>query len=105
MADERYWLDRRSFLGTAAIAAAGVGATSFSMRAQGEATSSGPAAQHRPLPLSGGSFSPLRAEIDIRDCVVDGKIPSDLNGGFYATIAAAMRAPSAMLRRTKPAGR
>ena len=36
-------------------------------------------------PGSGGQFSPIRAEVTIHDCVVEGKIPSDLNGGFYAT--------------------
>lgn len=33
----------------------------------------------------GATTAPLRAEIDVRDCVVEGHIPSDLSGGFYAT--------------------
>jgi carotenoid cleavage dioxygenase len=35
--------------------------------------------------FGGGYFSPMRAEVTIRDCVVEGEIPSDLSGGFYAT--------------------
>src|SRR5215475_4922015 len=31
------------------------------------------------------NFAPMRAEVTIQDCVVEGKIPGDLNGGFYAT--------------------
>ncbi len=31
------------------------------------------------------NFAPIRAEVTVSDCVVEGKIPSDLNGGFYAT--------------------
>lgn len=34
---------------------------------------------------SGGGFSPLRAEVDVHDCVVEGKIPDSLSGAFYAT--------------------
>ncbi len=33
----------------------------------------------------GGGFSTIRAEVDVADCTVEGKIPNDLNGGFYAT--------------------
>jgi carotenoid cleavage dioxygenase len=36
-------------------------------------------------PGSGGQFSPIRAEVTIDDCVIEGRIPADLNGGFYAT--------------------
>ena len=39
----------------------------------------------RPPMLGGGTFAPLRAEIDVHDCVVEGRIPADLSGGFYAT--------------------
>lgn len=31
------------------------------------------------------NFAPMRAEVTVNDCVIEGKIPSDLNGGFYAT--------------------
>ena len=34
--------------------------------------------------LARGAFSPLRAEVTVERCVVDGKVPSDLRGGFYA---------------------
>lgn len=41
----------------------------------------------KPLPAAFGSatFAPLRAEVEIRDCPVEGRIPDDLSGGFYAT--------------------
>jgi carotenoid cleavage dioxygenase-like enzyme len=32
----------------------------------------------------GATYAPLRAEVTIADCVVDGKIPEALSGGFYA---------------------
>jgi len=32
----------------------------------------------------GATYVPLGAEIDVRDCEVEGKIPTGLNGGFYA---------------------
>jgi carotenoid cleavage dioxygenase-like enzyme len=34
-------------------------------------------------PMFSGPFAPARAEIDIVDCEVDGKIPDDLAGTFY----------------------
>lgn len=34
---------------------------------------------------TGGQFSPIRAEVTVNDCVVEGKLPADLSGGFYAT--------------------
>ena len=42
---------------------------------------------NKPLPAAFGSasFAPLRAEVDVRDCPVEGKIPHELSGGFYAT--------------------
>lgn len=39
----------------------------------------------RPPGFAGGTYSPLRAEVTVRDCCVEGTIPADLNGGFYAT--------------------
>ena len=39
----------------------------------------------RPAPLGGANFAPLHAEVFVRDCPVEGKLPPDLNGGFYAT--------------------
>src|SRR5688572_23580250 len=34
-------------------------------------------------PLASGPFAPVRAEVDIMDCEVEGTLPSDLNGTFY----------------------
>ena len=39
----------------------------------------------RPALLGGANYAPLRAEVDVRDCPVEGKLPGDLSGGFYAT--------------------
>ena len=36
-------------------------------------------------PTYGGTYAPLGMEIAIRDCEVEGRIPEDLNGGFYTT--------------------
>jgi carotenoid cleavage dioxygenase-like enzyme len=83
MSNEPGSIDRRGFLGSAMLA--GVGAASFSTGTAAQAPSGAPRAQERPVPLSSGSFAPLRAEMDVRDCAVDGKIPADLSGGFYAT--------------------
>lgn len=35
-------------------------------------------------PAMGATYVPLRAEVEVRDCAVEGRIPEDLNGGFYA---------------------
>jgi len=83
MSSESGSIDRRGFLSGAVLAGAGI--ATVSRGAEAQAPSAPPQGQQRPLPLSSGSFAPLRAEIDVRDCVVEGKIPSDLNGGFYAT--------------------
>jgi len=34
-------------------------------------------------PMANGPFAPVRAEIDLMDCEVEGTLPSDLNGTFY----------------------
>jgi carotenoid cleavage dioxygenase len=83
MSNETGSIDRRDFLSTAVFA--GAGAAALSVGAQAQAPSDTPREQQRPIPLSSGNFAPLRAEVDVRDCVVEGKIPSDLSGGFYAT--------------------
>jgi carotenoid cleavage dioxygenase-like enzyme len=36
-------------------------------------------------PKYGGTYAPLGAEVTVRDCQVEGSIPSDLSGGFYST--------------------
>ncbi|MGH8229765.1 MAG: carotenoid oxygenase family protein [Steroidobacteraceae bacterium] len=35
-------------------------------------------------PKFGATYAPLRAEVDVRDCTVEGRVPADLSGGFYA---------------------
>lgn len=35
-------------------------------------------------PALGATYVPLRAEVDVRDCAVEGRIPESLSGGFYA---------------------
>ncbi len=32
----------------------------------------------------GATYAPFGAEVDVRDCTVEGKIPQNLSGGFYA---------------------
>jgi carotenoid cleavage dioxygenase-like enzyme len=35
-------------------------------------------------PQFGATYVPLGAEVDVRDCEVEGRIPANLSGGFYA---------------------
>jgi carotenoid cleavage dioxygenase len=35
-------------------------------------------------PRFGATYAPFGAEVDVRDCEVEGKIPANLSGGFYA---------------------
>ncbi len=35
-------------------------------------------------PEFGATYVPLRAEVDVRDCPIEGKVPENLSGGFYA---------------------
>jgi carotenoid cleavage dioxygenase-like enzyme len=81
---EKHDSGRRTFMQSAlgaagAVSAAGVVGT----------RSSPAAAAEGPVPIrqaaTGGQFSPIRAEVTISDCQIEGKIPSDLSGGFYAT--------------------
>src|SRR5512143_3764987 len=86
-------VDRRSFMGTALGAAAGLGAaafaagdtraaepngTSLSVLQQAQSVNNNRPTAPRPPEL-------FRDELDIRDCQVEGKIPKDLNGAFYRT--------------------
>src|SRR5215469_12655038 len=32
----------------------------------------------------GATYAPLGAEVEVRDCPIEGKIPENLSGGFYA---------------------
>lgn len=84
MTDENK-LDRRSFLGGAAGAAAAIGA--LTALPHSPAIAQPPSGGTRPAasPGTNASFAPLRAEIQISDCEIEGQIPSDLSGGFYAT--------------------
>jgi carotenoid cleavage dioxygenase len=78
MTDKRDRLDRRSFMGGALGAAAGVGAAGLlpdGVLAQPPNSELRPSMQ-RPTSL-------FRLEADVRDCEVQGTIPSDLNGAFY----------------------
>jgi carotenoid cleavage dioxygenase-like enzyme len=89
MTSERDKLDRRSFMGAALGAAAGVGVASVLPGAAGaaEAPPAAPLQQTNPRdaranrPPRGATL--YRVEADIRDCEVDGKLPSDLTGAFY----------------------
>lgn len=85
-------VDRRQFMGGALGTAAGIGAA---------LTAGAAAAQQAPAPAMGAApptdiaqrYAPsaargpqlFRVEMDIADCEVDGKIPTDLAGGFYRT--------------------
>jgi carotenoid cleavage dioxygenase len=87
-------VDRRQFMGTALGTAAGVGAVLAAGAAaaqQPPAPAGGPPAGGPPAggpprgaPAARGP-SLFRVEMDIADCEVDGKIPTDLAGAFYRT--------------------
>jgi carotenoid cleavage dioxygenase len=75
-------IDRRSFIAGAVGAAALVANTGQAA----EGAPAGAAPRGRPQgPGSAAMFAPLRAEISVTDCEIEGKLPSDLSGGFYAT--------------------
>jgi carotenoid cleavage dioxygenase-like enzyme len=78
---------RRSFIGGTLGAAAGLGAASL-LGAAAAAQAQPPAGAGGPPPgaaaaNAGNGPRLFRAEIDVRDCEVEGTIPSDLNGAFY----------------------
>jgi carotenoid cleavage dioxygenase-like enzyme len=85
-------VDRRQFMGGAIGAAAGVGAA-LATTAQAQQPPPGPlpgAPQRSDLDVRYAPPPPrvpqlFRAEIDVTDCEVVGKIPADLNGAFYRT--------------------
>src|SRR5580698_5422598 len=35
-------------------------------------------------PRLGATYAPMRAEVDVQDCAVEGELPESLSGGFYA---------------------
>jgi carotenoid cleavage dioxygenase-like enzyme len=84
MTSERDKLDRRSFMGAALGAAAGVGVASI-LPNGANAAENAPLQQTNPREAGASSSRPrlYRVEADIRDCEVDGKLPSDLKGAFY----------------------
>jgi carotenoid cleavage dioxygenase-like enzyme len=80
-------VERRTFIRTAVGAASAIGAAAAG--SSSGAAQSGATAPSSEPPIrvagTGGQFTPLRAEVTISDCEIEGKIPSDLSGGFYAT--------------------
>jgi carotenoid cleavage dioxygenase-like enzyme len=88
MSDRKSDFDRRAFLGGVAMAATGIAGSAGNLQAAEESAAPRAPAGERPRPAvnsGGGTFSPIRAEIDVHDCLIEGKLPSDLSGGFYAT--------------------
>jgi carotenoid cleavage dioxygenase-like enzyme len=80
-------MDRRSFM---AGAAAGAGALALGTTGTVQAEVVGnkvmpPSGPPVRTAGSGGQFAPIRAEVTLNDCEIEGKLPSDLSGGFYAT--------------------
>src|SRR5690606_26106829 len=89
MTDARDKLDRRSFMSGALGTAAGVGAALMTGAMQAQAQEA-PAERLPGVPpddeLRPSMRRPTalyRLEADVRDCEVEGEIPSDLNGAFY----------------------
>ena len=78
---------RRTFIRGALGAAVGAGTAGLiSSASAAEGATAGTDLSRPPAaaPGTGGQFSPIRAEVTIHDCNIEGKIPTDLNGGFYA---------------------
>src|SRR5689334_15633762 len=81
---------RRDFLGGSLGVAAGIGAAGLlgaAAVAQAQPPAGAPAGGP-PAAAGGPPAAPslprlFRAETDLRDCEVEGKIPSDLDGAFY----------------------
>ncbi|MDY6981707.1 MAG: carotenoid oxygenase family protein [Pseudomonadota bacterium] len=74
---------RRTFVGGALGAAAGVGAVNLLKpdTAHAQPPGASPAADGAPATSSGPSL--FKAEVDVRHCEIDGTIPSGLSGAFY----------------------
>ena len=80
--------DRRSFMGGALGAAAGIGAAGLAAPGTVLAQAAAPTTtgiEARYAPPAAAKPQLFRAELDVRDCEVEGKIPADLNGNFYRT--------------------
>ena len=85
--EEQTGLDRRGFIGSALTAAAGLTAGAVAAT-PAAAQVPGPMAsdmldRYVPTPKEGRKPQLFRAELTIRDCEVEGKIPADLRGAFY----------------------
>jgi carotenoid cleavage dioxygenase-like enzyme len=86
MTDDTNKVDRRSFMGGALGAAAGVGIAAALMQegAQAQPPAGLPGITNAELrPSMRTPTSLYRLEADVRDCEVEGMIPADLNGAFY----------------------
>jgi len=86
MTDDTNNLDRRSFMGGALGAAAGVGIAAALMQegARAQPPAGLPGITNAELrPSMQRPTSLYRLEADVRDCEVEGTIPADLNGAFY----------------------
>jgi carotenoid cleavage dioxygenase-like enzyme len=84
MTDERETVDRRSFMGTAVGAAAGLGAaTLIASKADAQQRPAGVPPDEELRPSMRTPRSLYRLEADVHDCQVTGTVPSDLNGAFY----------------------
>jgi carotenoid cleavage dioxygenase len=77
--------ERRSFMGAALAAAAGISAGATLTRDAQAQAGAGPARRESADEMTRRVLGPglYRVEADIHDCEVEGKVPSDLNGAFY----------------------
>ena len=78
-------MPRRKFIGTLAAAAglpAAAGSDAFAGAAALAPAAKSETVHFSKIPLGFGS-APFRAECDIRDCDVEGEIPSSIDGAFY----------------------
>jgi carotenoid cleavage dioxygenase len=88
MTDKRNQLDRRKFMGAALGAGVGAAAGASIAVLPGAAGAAETAPIEQAHPRESNRPAPARpllyrVEADIRDCEVEGRIPSDLNGAFY----------------------
>jgi carotenoid cleavage dioxygenase len=86
MTAERDKLDRRSFVSGALGAAAGVGVAGLlpeAAQAQQAAPGAPPPPDSELRPSMRRPMGLYRLEADVRDCEVEGTVPTDLNGAFY----------------------
>lgn len=86
MAEDREKMDRRSFVGGAVGAAAGVGIAAMlsdAARAQPPAGQPGVPPNDQLRPSMRRPTALYKLEATIYDCEVQGTVPSDLNGAFY----------------------